>query len=148
MAEPRVIASFDSYQGMLEAIRARVNDLQIPGTDFEIFSGLPMGYLSKLIGVRPVRRIGMTSFEPLLASLGLRCQFVENPEGTERLKSRVKPRNPSYVRAMPADACMVLTPKMLARIRRAGGRARMAKLTAKQRSALARRAAHARWRGS
>jgi hypothetical protein len=89
----------------------------------------------------------MTSFAPVLAGLGLRCLFVEDPEGTERLKRRLKPRNPSYVRTMPAAACIIFTPKMLRRIRRLGGQARMAQLTAKERSELARKAALARWRG-
>jgi hypothetical protein len=40
---------------------------------------------------------------------------------------------------------MVLTPRMLQRIRRLGGKARMARLTAKERSELARKAAQARW---
>jgi hypothetical protein len=43
----------------------------------------------------------MVSFAPVLAGLGLRCLFVEDPEGTERLKNRVPPRNGSYVRAAP-----------------------------------------------
>jgi hypothetical protein len=146
--EPRVIATFNSYAEMLEVIRARVNELQINGERFDEYAGLPKGYLSKLIGVRPIRRIGMTSFEPLLVSLGLRCQFVEDPQGAERLKARLVPRNPSFVRVMPAAASIVFTARMLARIRRMGGIARMAQLTPKQRSELARRAANARWRGA
>jgi hypothetical protein len=144
----RVIASFDSYEGMLEALRARVHELQIHGERFDELAGLPDGYLSKLIGTRPVRRVGMTSFSPLMNALGLRCLFVEDPEGTERLKSRLKPRNPSYVRIMPAAASILFTARMLKRIRRLGGQARMAQLTAKERSELARKAALARWRRS
>jgi hypothetical protein len=49
---------------------------------------------------------------------------------------------------MPADACIVLTPRMLLRIRKAGGRARMARMTPKERRELARKAALARWRGA
>jgi hypothetical protein len=143
---PRVIATFDSYSGMLEAIRARVNELQVHGERFDALVGLPEGYLSKLVGARPIRRLGMVSFAPILNGLGLTCQFIENPELTARLKNRVAPRNPSYVRTMPADAGIVLTPRMLSRIRKLGGQARMAKLTAKQRSALGRKAAAARWR--
>ena len=87
-----------------------------------------------------------TGVAPVLAGLGLRCLFVEDPEGTERLKGRLKPRNLSYVRAMPAAAGILFTARMLKRIRRLGGQARMAQLTAKERSALARKAALARWR--
>jgi hypothetical protein len=145
---PRIVATFDSYAGMLEAIRARVSELQIHGERFDVHVGLPEGYLSKLAGARPIRRLGMVSLAPVLNGLGLRCQFIEDPEATDRLKNHVAPRNPSYVRAMPAAASIVFTARQLIRIRRAGGRARMAQMTAKQRSALGRKAAAARWRGS
>jgi hypothetical protein len=78
--------------------------------------------------------------------MGVKLQMVEDPAGTARLR-RLPPRNPSYVRTMPADACIVLTPRMLKRIRRLGGQARMAQLTPKERRELARKAALARWRG-
>ena len=69
----RVIAEFVDYPGMLAALRARVSELQISGERFDEFAGLPRGYLSKLVGARPVRRVGMTSFSPLMNALGLRC---------------------------------------------------------------------------
>jgi hypothetical protein len=47
---------------------------------------------------------------------------------------------------MPAAAGILFTARMLKRIRRMGGRARMARLTPKQRSELGRKAAAARWK--
>jgi len=96
--------------------------------------------------MRPVRRIGMVSFGPLVTGLGLRCQFVEDEKATALLRSRVKQSDPGFVRAVPAEACIVWTPRKLKKIRSAGGKARMAKLTPEQRSDLARRAAKTRWR--
>jgi hypothetical protein len=96
---PRILATFSSYSEMLEAIRARVNELQIHGERFDNFVGLPDGYFAKLVGARPIRRLGMVSFQPVLAGLGLKCQFVEDQAATNRLKNRVPPRNVSYVRA-------------------------------------------------
>ena len=61
---PRVVATFDSYAGMLEAIRARVNELQVTGTALDQYIGLPFGYYSKIAGARPIRRLGMTSLAP------------------------------------------------------------------------------------
>ena len=142
---PRVIAEeIVEYSDFMQALRARVNELQIQGDAFCEFAGLARGYLSKLLTVRSVRRVGMQSMGPLLSAMGVKLQMIEDPAGTARLR-RLPPRNPSYVRAMPADACMVLTPRMLARIRRLGGQARMARLTPEQRSKLARKAAAARW---
>lgn len=143
--EPRVLADVNSYEQLLAALRLRVDELQIAGAAFDSFAGLPIGYLSKLTGPKPVRRLGMTSFGPTLAGLGLRVWLVEDPEGTARLK-RLKPRNPSYVRTMPAAASIFFTARMLKRIRRLGGQARMAKLTREQRRELAQKGAAARWK--
>ena len=140
----RVIAEFVDYPGMLAALRARVSELQISGERFDEFAGLPRGYLSKLVGARPVRRVGMTSFSPLMNALGLRCLFVEDPEGTERLKSRVKLRNVSYVRGAPS---IVLTVRYFKKIGRKGAQARVDNSTKEQRQRWARKAAIARWRG-
>ena len=142
----RIIADgIVEYSDFMQALRARVDELQIQGDSFCEFAGLPRGYLSKLLTIRSVRRVGMQSMGPLLSAMGVKLQMVEDPAGTARLR-RLPPRNLSYVRGMPADACMVLTPKMLARIRKLGGRARMAQMTAKERRALGRKAAAARWR--
>ena len=143
---PRVVATFNSYAGMLDAIRARVHELQVNGERLDEYVGLPRGYYSKIAGARPIRRLGMTSFAPILNGLGLKCQFIEDPIGTERLKSRVPPRNASYVRTMPAAAGILFTARMLKRIRQLGGMARMAKLTPEQRSELGKKAAATRWK--
>jgi hypothetical protein len=143
----RVLAEFVEYSDFMQAVRNRVAELGIHGTRFDSLAGWPEGYLSKLTCARPVRRVNLQSMGVLLSTIGVRLHMVEDPAGTARLR-RLPPRNPSYVRAMPADAGMVLTPRMLKRIRRLGGQARMAQLTAKERSALARKAALARWRGS
>jgi hypothetical protein len=142
---PRVLAEFTSYDEMLAAVRARVNELDVCGERFDEFAGLPKGYLSKLIGARPIRRMAMTSMQPVLAGLGLKGQFVEDPQGTERLKNRLSRRNGSYVRAAPS---IVLTVRFFKRIGRKGAQARVDNSTAEQRRKWARRAAIARWRGT
>ena len=142
---PRIVGEFVEYSDFVQTVRNRVTELGIHGTRFDALAGWPEGYLSKLICERPVRRIGMTSLGPLLSAMGVKLQMVEDPLGTARLR-RLPPRNPSYVRTMPAAAGILFTARMLKRIRKLGGQARMAQLTAKQRSELGRRAAAARWR--
>ena len=139
---PRVVATFDSYAGMLEAIRARVNELQVTGTALDQYIGLPFGYYSKIAGARPIRRLGMTSLAPVINGLGLKCQFVEDQEATERLKSRVPIRNGSYVRSAPS---IVFTVRFYKRIGRMGAQARVDNSTAEQRQEWAKKAAAARW---
>jgi hypothetical protein len=144
---PRVIAEFTDYSGMLDAIRARVNELRVHRESLDQHCGLAIGYTSKLVSIRPVRRLGMVSWGPLINGLGLKCQFIEDPKATALVRSRVKQSNPSYQRTMPAAASILFTARMLKRIRRLGGQARMARLTPEQRRKLARKAALARWRG-
>src|SRR6516164_2701423 len=95
----RTLAEFSDYDGMVEAIRARVKELAIAGEAFDEFDGLPTGYLSKLIGLRPVRRISHVSMGPLFDALGVYCLMIENPAGTARIKKRLRPRNGSFVRS-------------------------------------------------
>ena len=141
---PRVIATFGSYAEMLQAIRERVIELQIHGERFDDYAGLPTGYLSKLAGKRPQRRLGMVSFQPVLSGLGLKCQFIEDQAATERLKNHVAPRNGSYVRGTPS---IVFTVRFFQKIGRLGAQARIDNSTKQQRQEWARKAAIARWRG-
>jgi hypothetical protein len=104
----RTIAEFSDYAGMLDAIRARVSELGINGERFDEYAGLPKAYLSKLVGVRPVKRIGMVSMGALFNALGIKCRIVEVANGTERLKSRLKPRHQSFVRSAPT---IIFTPR-------------------------------------
>jgi hypothetical protein len=78
---------------MLAALSLRVTELQIKGEAFDEFAGLPQGHLSKLIGAKPIRRLGMTSFGPVLAGLGLRLLVIEDQEATERLKNCLPPQS-------------------------------------------------------
>jgi hypothetical protein len=146
MAEGKIVGEFVEYSDFMQAVRNRVAAMGIHGTRFDSLAGWPEGYLSKLTCARPVRRIGMQSMGPLLSAMGVKLQMVEDPAGTARLR-RLQPRNPSYVRTMPAAASILFTPRQLKRIRRSGGQARAAALTAKERSKIARKAALARWHG-
>jgi hypothetical protein len=147
-ARPRVIADVSSYEEMLDVLRARVRELQVNGERFDEYAGLPRGYFSKLVGAKPIRRLGMTSFEPVLAGLGLRLQIIEDQEATERLKSRVRPRNGSYARRTSLYV-NGLTNRQWLQIQKLGRKARWKKLNKQQRSAIMRAvragAAIARW---
>ena len=141
---PRVIADVSSYEALLGALRDRVTELKVCGERFDHFAGLPRGYLSKLVGAHPIRRLGMTSFAPVLAGLGLRCLLIEDPQATERLKNHVLPRNGSYVRGGVTH--VALTTRFMQKIGRKGAQARVHNSTKAQRQEWARHAAIARWR--
>ena len=142
--ERRVIADVTSYEQMLAALRARVNELQLNGERFDEFAGLPRGYLSKLIGARPIRRLGMTSFAPVLAGLGLRLLVIEDNAATERLKNKLPPRNQSYVRSVAVHTN--LTTRFLRKIGAKGGENSRKFLSKRLVKRLAGKAANARWK--
>ena len=104
----------------------------------------PQGYLSKLIGAKPIRRLGMTSFGPVLAGLGLRLLIIEDQAATERLKSRLPPRNSSFVRSVAVHANV--TTRFLRKIGAKGGQNSRKYLGKRLVKRLARKAAAARWR--
>jgi hypothetical protein len=134
---------------MLDAIRGRVAELAINGERFDEFAGLPQGYLSKLIGANPTRRIAATSMGPLFAALGIYCVMLENPSAVARLKGRLVPNQTHYMR--PTYTHVVVTNRKWARIQKLGHQARQAvwnKLTPQQRSNMMRALARKRWRGS
>jgi hypothetical protein len=139
---PRIVATFDNYFGMIEGIRARIAELQVTG---EEFAGLPKGYLSKLIGVRPQRRIHMLAMGPIFGALGIYCVMFEDAEATARLRARLRPRNNSYSRRSAATY-MTLTTRFMQKIGRRGAQARVDNSTKEQRQEWARQAAIARWR--
>ena len=132
----RVLAEFSDYAGMLNAIRSRVNELDINGERFDEFAGLPRGYLSKLIGVKPIRRIAMTSMGPLFSALGIYCIVIENPHHTNRLRNRLKPNNGSYRRA--TYTLQTITDRKWSKIQKLGRQARWKRLTKTQRSEIMR----------
>jgi hypothetical protein len=141
--DERRIGEFADYAGMLDTLRSRVQELQIQGERFEDFSGLPTGYLSKLIGVRPVRRIGMTSLGPLFSALGIYCVMFENKDATMRLQKRLTPRNGSYARRVSLYV-NGLTDRKWRRIQKIGRQVRWKKLTKQQRSEIMRMVRHGR----
>ena len=143
MNNPRIIAEFTDYAGLLTALRNRVTELSINGERFDEFAGLPRGYLSKLIGVNPVRRIAMTSMGPLFDALGIYCLIVENPQTTQRLKSRLKPRNNSYHRT--TYTMRTVTDRQWRQIQQLGRKARWRKLNKRDRSTVMRAVSLARF---
>ena len=139
----RILGEFVDYPGMLAVVRTRVAELSVNGERFDEYAGLPRGYLSKLIGARPIRRLGMTSFEPVLASLGLRVLLIVDEEAERRLRERLPPRNESYVRSVAVHGH--LTTRFLRKIGRKGGENSRANLPKRLVKQLARKAAAARW---
>jgi hypothetical protein len=128
MDGPRVLAEFSDYPGFLDAQRRRASELRITLSAEEnaAISGLPARYLPKLIGVKPVKRIGPRSFGPILGLLGTKLVMVEDADALARLRMMderygrtLKTHNGNLVRS---DAVHVtVTYRFLRKIGRMGG---------------------------
>ena len=82
MTEPRVLAEFSDYSGMIAAFRARAAErkIAVSSESASHVAGLTDQYLAKLLAPRPVRRIGMLSLAPMLGVLGVKLVMVEDEE--------------------------------------------------------------------
>jgi hypothetical protein len=143
-AEPKVVGEFRDYDALLSVLRQRAAELNLAGQELDRVSGLPDRYAQKLLGPRPVRRLGPVSFAPFLGALGLRAVLVEDKAALDKVRRQTTPRNSSFVRAAPS---IVLTVRYFKRIGRKGAQARVDNSTKEQRREWARKAAIARWRG-
>ena len=142
MSSGRIIAEFSDYDSLLAALRTRVTELGINGQRFDAFAGLPIGYLSKLTGPNPVRRIGMVSMGPLFSALGVSAMLIEHSDYTKRLRNRLKPNNQSFRRTV--YTLHTLTNRKWARIQQIGRQARWKRLSKRQRSEIMRMVRHGR----
>lgn len=90
--KPRLIGSREQ---LVQAVRDRRDELDLPHELLDAITGLQSGYVSKLLSDPPVRGFGEMSLKALLDGLGLRIAFaviLEDPEQSERMRGRWRPR--------------------------------------------------------
>jgi hypothetical protein len=146
-----------SMAELLNAMRARRDQLDISHETIDAISGVPSGYTSKLFAPIPTRGIGYKSLGDVLGALGMALVPVEDPEATRLVRHRWAKRGPSGPRS-PVDpwepivepACIAacISPELqehLKNIASRGGQARWKRLGKRARSKIARRAIAARW---
>ena len=81
-----------SMEELLAALRARRDQLQLTHERLDDLSGLPSGYIGKLLAPVPIKNLGWLSFGLVLDSMGCALVLVEDPEQVQRVKSRWIPR--------------------------------------------------------
>jgi hypothetical protein len=142
----RVIAEFNSYGGMLEAMRQRAQERQIAisSADANVVCP-PDSYLSKLLAPRPVKLVAMESLGPILQVLGVKLVMVEDEKALRWINARLgKSKSP----IMHSGAItQTLSRRFLQKIGALGGANSRKYLGKRYAKALARRAAIARWNG-
>jgi hypothetical protein len=136
------------YASLHAILRARANALRLSRQTIDTIAGFADGYASKLLSPSPVKILGERSLGPLLTVLGIKLAVLEDPDAMARFAKRRLPRTEHQVRngyrshiARIKRRAWLFSPERA----REAATARMAALTPRQRSQLARRAARARW---
>ena len=156
MPEPP-LAIVSSYADLIVALRARCDQLQISREALDHVSGLQTGYSAEVLAMpgpqQNFRTIGRVSFDLLLPALALKLQLLEDETLMPRLRKRLgDPRDEAQVRSKTASTVAStnsspgLRAVFLRTIAKLGGQARAQSLSTTRRTAIARRAARARWR--
>src|SRR6476646_10708215 len=79
-------------EDLLAALRARRDQLQLTHERLDDISGLPSGYIGKLLAPVPIKNLGWLSFGLALDALGVALVMVENPDQIKRVENRWIPR--------------------------------------------------------
>jgi hypothetical protein len=113
---PRTIKSTAE---LLDAIRSRKDELDISNATAEGIIGLPSGYLSKVIALKPIKGLSPAMFRDLLDGLALGIVAIvidENLEQAELMRPRwVRRRRPPTRGFGALLACSSLLLSMIAR---------------------------------
>jgi len=148
MTEPRVIGEFTDYTGLQLALRACHALRNISFEVLDECTGAPRGYFSKVLAPGSQRRITMGSLGWALGGLGVKCIVVEDTDALRRIenfmaKNSLGKRNGNLVHG--GSFKFEVSRRFMKHIQRKGGKARWAKLTAVERSELARTLNRTRW---
>lgn len=160
-------APIRSMPELIQALRARRDELQLTHETIDAVSGLQPGYTSKLLAPKPIKNLGPMSFEMLLGALGVAVVVVEDPEQIARVsrqwtKRRAPLRKPlalpppsisasisasiaQEIQVTPALQRLLHNPEWMKEIGIKGGKARGMKLSPRRRRQIAKKAAAVRW---
>lgn len=98
---PEIIESLDrfcvygvatDYDGMIELVRYRLEELNTTHESVDDVSGLHGGYCSKLVAPKPIKSMGKASMGPMLQTLGLALIVVRDDAQFAKIKDRLAKR--------------------------------------------------------
>jgi hypothetical protein len=115
MAEAhRIRAEASDYKSLLDALRARAQQLGITRIEIDDIGGLTNGYASKLLSPAPMKYVGRASLGPLLGALGIKLIIVEDEDQMRRIEKRIAHRRATAGRCgsprTPAAAAAISVP--------------------------------------
>ena len=82
----RRLAVVRDYDGLHEALRRRVIELDVAMASVDDPAGLPDRYVNKLLSPSQIKGIGRISLGPLLGALGLALVVVEDKDAMVRVR--------------------------------------------------------------
>jgi hypothetical protein len=161
VAEPIIIRDCSDF---VDVVRARRDELKLTHEQIDYISGMQSGYTSKLLAPKPLKKLGPVSLWLIATALGLRITVEVDPMMCEKMRPvwdpRLRPMKKMLALGEHRPVTITFAPAMMRALGLRGyavrklknpmlasdaGRHRMAKLSAEERKALARRAAVTRW---
>jgi hypothetical protein len=148
---PRQLGVCHDYDGLHRILRDRADELNVSRTTLDEAAGLTPGHASKLLAPRPLKKLGVVSLGLMLQAMGLKLVVVEDVEALERISAKLIPREvPANVLSLSWGRAkhLLVSKRWVKKNGRKGGKQRAKNLWPRQRSAIARKAAKARWHKS
>jgi|SRR4029077_9413974 hypothetical protein len=85
-----VLAEAADYMQLVEALRARAEELAITRLEIDEIAGTPEGWASKVLTLSTMKALGLRSLGPILGALALKIVLVEDGPQRERVSKRVR----------------------------------------------------------
>jgi hypothetical protein len=92
--------------GLLDAIRARRDELDLSHETIDAIAGFPGGYTSKLLAPVPLRGISHMSLTAVLGALCIGLVVVEDAVAREKVEDRWQPRKRPPTNRKPTGALL------------------------------------------
>ena len=140
---PRTLGTVQSYDDLHQLMRARADELNISRLDLDRGASLCSGHVSKILSPQKIKSASWETLSFLLPALGAALVLVEDLESLEQIRKRFPERHASAIRNGAVH--FVFSRRHMRKIARKGGANSRKNMSPRQRRALARKAAMARW---
>jgi hypothetical protein len=135
-----------SQREFLDAIRGRIEYLNVSRETVNELCSMGQRYANKLLCPSPMKRLAIGSLFRLARGLGCDLLLAENPSATAQIRGEIVPRKLKLKKSTAFAVHRDLTYRFMRKIGRKGGASSRSNMTRRQASALARKAALARWK--
>ena len=140
-------ATIHDYDGLIAALRARIDEIGVSYDDLETLCGFTRGHLSKILGPVRVKNIGLQTLLILIGGLALRFRLEPDLEAAQAMAHRWERRDELRRRlGIRKRFSPEVRAKIMSEIGRMGGAVpKRFRMTDKQRSRIAKRNIRKRW---